>query len=141
MSAKTLESLFKSNGTSKSTAKPTQTVPSTYISLEAAAQALDLSIYRTRQLQWEGKLKSAKKFDKMVYFERKEVEALKNEREHKDTSRDQLNRRRIGKRVKFSVEVVKTLINSDEVLTNEQKQAVSARFDYYLTEAQKLLQK
>lgn len=141
MPGKTLESLFKSAGTSKSPSKATATVPSTYISLETASNLLELSIYRTRQLQWEGKLKSAKKFDKMVYFERKEVEALKNEREHKDTSRDQLNRRRIGKRVKFSVEVVKTLLKADEVLSSEVKQTVSDRLDYYLTEAQKLLQK
>lgn len=140
-----MSNLIESISKSKKLVKAAQSVvvPRGYVSIEQAAKILGLSIYRTRQLQWEQKISPASvlKQNRRVFFKKETIEALKIERESNKVERSDLDLIRFAKRVIRSVETISILLESDTTISKEQKQAFLAKVQLYQKEAAQIVMK
>lgn len=120
---------------------PTVQIPTGFVSIEQAAQILGLSVYRTRQLQWEQKIavSSVIKRNRRVFYRQEEIERLKIEREESKSERNDLDLIRFCKRVVRSIETMKIVLNSDRTIRKDEKQKILDQFEKYLVEAMTIL--
>lgn len=139
-----VSNLLRSIVSSKKGTKTVQTViiPTGYYSIEQTATILGLSVYRTRQLQWEQKIsvQSVIKRNRRVYYKKEEIERLKIQREENKSDRSELDLIRFGKRVIRSVETITICLNSDISLSKQMKQRILDQIDTYLKEAVLIVQ-
>lgn len=86
-----------------------------YVDLAKAAQTLDLSIYRVRQLVWAEEFAQTVKKDRKLYISQSEVEETAQRRSSRKTKVERLGKKRLlGKRIKALV-VVKDMVTGDEL--------------------------
>ena len=139
-----VSNLLRSIVSSKKGTRTVQTViiPTGYYSIEQTATILGLSVYRTRQLQWEQKIsvQSVIKRNRRVYYKKEEIERLKIQREENKSDRSELDLIRFGKRVIRSVETITICLNSDISLSKQMKQRILDQIDTYLKEAVLIVQ-
>lgn len=110
-----------------------------YVSIAEASAILDRSIYRVRQMQWEGRFGEIKKVEKRVYLEREGVKKVKTELERSRSKNTGLERQRLGKRVVRSCEVMRELVIKDKRVSVEEKKAIIARLDMWSKEGEYLV--
>ncbi len=138
-----VSNLLRSIVSSKKGTRTVQTViiPTGYYSIEQTATILGLSVYRTRQLQWEQKIsvQSVIKRNRRVYYKKEEIERLKIQREQNKSERSDLDLIRFGKRVIRSVETITICLNSDTSLSKQMRQRILDQIDTYLKEAMNIV--
>ncbi len=117
--------------------------PRGYVSIEQAAEILELSIYRTRQLQWEQKISpdSVLKKERRVFFKLETIKALKIKRASSKVERSDLDLIRFAKRIIRSIETISILIGSDRSLSKEQAQMIRTKFEQYRKDAAGIVRK
>ncbi len=117
--------------------------PLNYVSLEQASKILGLSIYRTRQLQWEQKIapKYVIKKSRRVFYLQKAIEDLKIERESSQIERSDLDQIRFAKRVLRSIETMTFVMKSDVSMSKPLKQSIFAQFEQYQSDSLEIVQK
>ncbi len=139
-----VSNLLRGIVSSKKGTKTVQTViiPTGYYSIEQTATILGLSVYRTRQLQWEQKIsvQSVIKRNRRVYYKKDEIERLKIQREQNKSERSDLDLIRFGKRVIRSIETITICLNSDTSLSKQMRQRILDQIDTYLKEAVLIVQ-
>lgn len=85
-----------------------------YVDIKEAAKILDRSVYRVRQLYWDGRLGSEKRVGKKIFLRKAEVEKWKVVQNSRKVRNNGLEKRRFGTRVVKSTEVVMELLGGDE---------------------------
>ena len=105
-----------------------------YCDINEVADILQLSIYRIRQMYWEGRFKDTKKGEKKVYISRAEVVALKRLKETKVVRSTVLSDARTQHRLEKSVEVLKNLVKADSRVNPELKRQITELMGKYETE-------
>lgn len=110
------------------------------IDIEGAGKELGLSIYRVRQLYWEGRLGEGTKVGKKIYLEKSKVEELVKEREEKEVESSGLEGRRLGKRVVKSCEVIMEVLSVDREVNSELKKSIVELLGKYKKEGEKLIE-
>jgi len=110
-----------------------------YMSIKEIATYLDRSIYRTRQLGWDGLLGTEYKPEKEVYYLKEAVVAYKKIQDARGIKNTDLDESRMGKRVKFACELVNLLINQDTSLTSELKSKITETLSGYIKQAELLI--
>jgi len=124
----------------QATAKPTVKIDKTvYLSIKEIATVLDRSIYRTRQLGWDGLLGTAHKPEKEVYYRKDAVLAYKKIQDARGIKNTDLDDSRLGKRVKFACEVITLLISQDTAITAEQKAIITTTLTGYSKQADEMI--
>ena len=138
-----VSNLLRSIVSSKKGTKTVQTViiPTGYYSIEQTATILGLSVYRTRQLQWEQKIsvQSVIKRNRRVYYKKEEIERLKIQREQNKSERSDLDLIRFGKRVIRSIETITIVLESDSSLSKEMLKKITVHLRKYCEEAQQII--
>lgn len=109
-----------------------------FVPIKEGAAIAGLSLYRFRQLYWEGKLKTAKKVDGRVYITREEAEEGKALRKVRKGRSDTLQRRRYGTRVIKSCETLIEIIQFDSTLNTTIKGDILKKLSEYKAEALKI---
>ncbi len=110
---------------SKQTKKgQTIVVPDGYYSIEQTSKVLHLSVYRTRQLQWENVINNdfMIKRDRRIYYKIEEIERVKKQRDQSKVERTDLDLTRFCKRVIRSSETIRYLIENDSTISKQLKQ-------------------
>jgi hypothetical protein len=110
-----------------------------YCTIKQAAVLLDRSIYRTRQLYWDGHFPSSVKPEKEVYLLKTEVLAWKKVMDGRTVKNDTLDDFRMGKRVIFSCETVNLLITQDTSLDIELRHTIVNILAGYIKEGQSMI--
>ena len=138
-----VSNLLRSIVSSKKGTRTVQTViiPTGYYSIEQTATILGLSVYRTRQLQWEQKIsvQSVIKRNRRVYYKKEEIERLKIQREQNKSERSDLDLIRFCKRVVRSIETMNIVLDSDRIVQKDLKQKIRDQYKQYLIDAMKIL--
>ena len=94
--------LENAKSTQSSTAKMPAVDVTRFVTIKQASVLLDRSIYRTRQLYWDGHFPSSVKPEKEVYLLKIEVLAWKKIMDGRAVKNDTLDDSRMGKRVVFA---------------------------------------
>uniref|UniRef100_A0A6M3L4J1 Putative DNA binding, helix-turn-helix domain containing protein n=1 Tax=viral metagenome TaxID=1070528 RepID=A0A6M3L4J1_9ZZZZ len=124
----------------KSTQSSTRVNKSAYYDLKETATVLNRSIYRIRQMYWEGKFKTAKKVERRVYIAREEVEQLKSEQKERVVQSTELTEQRLYKRIVKSTETIMLLVKTDQQLTTTEKNTILQVLTRYNKEASENIQ-
>lgn len=110
-----------------------------YCTIKQAAVLLDRSIYRTRQLYWDGHFPGSVKPEKEVYLVKSEVLAWKKVMDSRTVKNDTLDDSRMGKRVVFACETINLLVNQDTSLDTELKRTITSILAGYIKEGQSMI--
>lgn len=87
-----------------------------YMDIEEASIVLKLSVYRIRQMYWEGNFGEAQKGVKKVYLLRSAVLAVKKSREQSKVKNTVVDHRRTGKRIESGSGVVIFMLEHDSTV-------------------------
>lgn len=140
-----VSSLIETISKSKRAIKAAREViaPKGYVSIEQAAEILELSIYRTRQLQWEQKIspESVIKKERRVFFKLETIKELKIQRASNKVERSDLDLIRFAKRIVRSIETITILLESDQSISSEQRKAILSKFRQYRDDAAGIVRK
>ena len=112
-----------------------------YMDLNEVAKVLNRSIFRVRQMYWEGKLGIAVKGVKKIYVEREVVSNVKKNMGSRKEASNGLLYRRYGKRVVVSCEVVIKLIKGDKGITEVEKNRIVGLLIEYMKKGEELVEK
>ena len=112
-----------------------------YMDLNEVAKVLGRSIFRVRQMYWEGKLGIAVKGVKKIYVEREVVSNVKKSMGSRKEVSNGLLYRRYGKRVVVSCEVVMKLIKGDKGVTEVEKNRIVGLLIEYMKKGEELVEK
>jgi hypothetical protein len=135
-----LRKALESAKSTPSTAKPAIRIDkSKYMSIKEIAAYLDRSIYRTRQIGWEGLIGDEFKPEKEVYYLRELVEAYKRIQDARGMKNTDLDESRLGKRAKYACELVQLMINQDTSVSTEQKSAITKLLAGYIKQAEEMI--
>lgn len=110
-----------------------------YVTIKQAAVLLDRSIYRTRQLYWDGHFPNSIKPEKEVYLVKSEVLAWRKVMDSRSIKNDTLDNSRMGKRVISACETVNLLITQDTSVNVELKHAIMDILAGYIKEGQSMI--
>lgn len=110
-----------------------------YIDLQEVSRVLERSIYRTRQIIWEGKLEKTKKYDRKIYVSEIEVKNFKKQLTVASSGRSELATERLGKRVQKAANVITEMVKADKVLNAQQRKEILGRLAGYKAEGGTLL--
>jgi len=110
-----------------------------YVTIKQASVLLDRSIYRTRQLYWDGHFPSSVKPEKEVYLLKIEVLAWKKVMDGRAVKNDTLDDSRMGKRVIFACETVNLLVTQDTSLGKELQNIIASILVGYIEEGKKMI--
>ena len=108
--------------------------------LESAGKVLELSIYRVRQIYWEGKLGEGKKVGKKIYVDKGLVEKLVMERSKEEEESNGLEERRLGKRVVKSCEVIEKVLDVDKEVKDDLRKALKELLVKWSKEGESLIE-
>ena len=122
---------------SNSTVKPTG-----YITDVEVSRILEKSIYRVRQMRWEGKIdeKEIRRVNRRVYTNEEYIRALKKQLDETKESTNDLNVTRACRRIVKSIEVVSFLIERDQTINTTEKSRILNYLKKYDKEAQEMLE-
>lgn len=112
-----------------------------YMTLDEVAKLLDRSIYRIRQMYWEGKLGEGVKGTKKIYVKREVVKKVKEDQGKKKVQNSTVELRRFGKRVVLGVEIVLKLVKSDKEIADTERSAFLALLSEYGRKGDELVKK
>ena len=110
------------------------------IDIEGAGKELGLSVYRVRQLYWEGKLGEGKKVGKKIYLNKEVVERLVEVRSRVEEESSGLDERRLGKRVVRSCEVVGKVLEVDKSVDSELRGKIKELLGKWSKEGESLIE-
>lgn len=110
-----------------------------YIDLQEVSRVLERSIYRTRQIIWEGKLEQTKKYDRKIYVNEAEVRNFKKQLSVASSGRAELATERLGKRVQKAADVITEMVKADKALNAQQRKELLSRLTGYRKEGGTLL--
>jgi len=139
MSANIKKALENAKSTQSSTAKTPAVDVTRFVTIKQASVLLDRSIYRTRQLYWDGHFPSSVKPEKEVYLLKIEVLAWKKIMDGRAVKNDTLDDSRMGKRVVFACETINLLITQDTSLDIELKHTIVNILAGYIKEGQSMI--
>ena len=131
--------LENAKSTQSSTAKTPAVDVTRFVTIKQASVLLDRSIYRTRQLYWDGHFPSSVKPEKEVYLLKTEVLAWKKVMDSRAVKNDTLDDSRMGKRVVFACETINLLITQDTSLDIELKHTIVNILAGYIKEGQSMI--
>jgi hypothetical protein len=122
-----LEALERAEGKTKAT-KSGELDPGVdktkYATLQQAAAMLDRSVYRVRQMEWEGQFKDVKRGVKLVYISRDELAVKKQAQSTKVRATNTLGEKRLATRALKSLELVMAVIRQDGTIPAELKHGI-----------------
>lgn len=112
-----------------------------YVTIEEAAELLNRSIYRVRQMYWEDKLGIGLKGAKKVYLLRKSVLHAKDLMESRKVKDSGVESRRLGKRIDLACQTMTMLLNADKSVKPEQKAEILTLLGKYAKISKELAEK
>ena len=124
-----------------STAKKAVKIDSNvYVSIKQIAVILDRSIYRTRQLGWDGHFGTVHQPEKEVYYRKDAVLAYKLIQDARGLKNNELDGTRTGKRVTSACQLISLILNQDVEISLEVKRQFLTILAKYDKQAQEMIE-
>ena len=113
---------------------------SQWMSIKEIAAYLDRSIYRTRQLGWDGHFGTVHQPEKEVYYARESVVAYKTVQDARGMKNSELDGTRTGKRVSGACQLISLLVNQDAEINATLKAQILSILSKYDSQAQEMIE-
>ena len=113
---------------------------SQWMSIKEIAAYLDRSIYRTRQLGWDGKLGTVYQPEKEVYYARESVVAYKAVQDARGMKNSELDGTRTGKRIANACQLIVLIIDQDTAINATLKAQILTILGQYRTQAEEMIE-